>query len=190
MSLSLIDKFDVIFNYIFSSFIPVGLLVIFFLILTLLILNFKYKNATFNVVIIGILIGTMFGITLSYSDYVVFSVKQFVKQLMNYYYFPSPVLYFFIILISIGICINTILDKKIGSVKKIFNFVITTSIYYLFFLFIVRSTMNGLVFVDVTSIYTDDVALSLIQVSNLLFVLWILVTVFNRLYIYYKKKFD
>ena len=190
MSLSIFDKFDVIFNYIFSSFIPIGLLVIFFLILTLLILNFKYKNNTFNVVIIGILIGTMFGIILSHSDYVLFSIKEFVKEIMNYYYFPSPVMYFFIILISIGICINTILDKKIGSVKKIFNFVVTTSIYYLFFLFIVRSTMNGLVFVDITSIYTDDVALSLIQVSNLLFVLWIVVTVFNKLYIFYKKKFD
>ena len=190
MSLSLFDKFEVVLSYIFSSFIPIGLLVIFLLLFALLILNFKYKNSAFNVVIIGILIGTMFGIIISHTDYVVFSIKEAIKLIMNYFYFPSPVIYFFMVLFIVIMCINTIISKNICSIKKIFNYVLSTIIYYLFFLFVVRVTMNGLILMDITSVYSDDVALSLIQISNLLFVLWIIVTMFNKLYIFYKKMFD
>lgn len=142
MDISLFSKLGNIFGYIFSSFIPVGLLIIFGLLLALLILNLKYENKTFNVVIIGIFIGTLLGVVLSHSDYASYCVKEFVKWIMNYIYFPSPIVYFFIILFMIGITIKTMFSD-LEKWKKIFNYAISCIIYFLFFVFIVRVTLYG-----------------------------------------------
>ena len=190
MNLSLIDKVGLIFKYIFSSFIPCGLLIIFILLLTLIILNLKYKNKTFNVVVVGIFIGTLLGIILSHSDYISYCVKSFFKLFVNYFYFPSPVIYFFIILFMIGVSVNSIFSDKISFIKKIFNYIMSILTYFLFFLFVVRVTMNGVVLMDMVSVYSDEVILSIIQISNVLFVFWVVVTLFNKLYLFYKKKFD
>ena len=50
--------------------------------------------------------------------------------------------------------------------------------------------MNGIVLMDLSSVYNDEVILSIVQISNLLFVIWIIVTGFYKLYNFYKKKFD
>ena len=63
-------------------------------------------------------------------------------------------------------------------------------IYFLFFLFVVRVTMNGVVLMDMVSVYSDEVILAIIQISNFLFISWIIVTIFSKLYLFYKKKFD
>ena len=190
MNMSIVDKLGVILKYIGSSFIPMGLFLLFVLWLTLLILNVKYKNKVFNVVILGIYIGTLLGIVLSHSDYVLFSIKSTIKLIMNYIYFPSPVIYFFIVLFVLIINILTMFNDKISIVKKIFNYVVATFIYFLFFLFIVRVTMNGILLMDIVNVYNDEVILSLVQISNLIFVIWIVVTCFYKLYLFYKKKFD
>ena len=59
MDISIFEKFKIIFNYIGSSFVSIGLLVIFTLLLILLLLTIKYKNKTFNVLLLGGFIGTM-----------------------------------------------------------------------------------------------------------------------------------
>jgi hypothetical protein len=86
-------------------------------------------------------------------------------------------------------CIRT-LFSDISIIKKIINYIFTSIIYFLFFLFIVRVTMNGIVLMDLSNVYNDEVILSIVQISNLLFVIWIIVTVFYKLYNFYKKKFD
>ena len=108
---------------------------------------------------------------------------------MNYIYFPSPVVYFFIVLFMLIVCIRT-LFSDISIIKKVFNYIFMSVIYFLFFLFIVRVTMNGIVLMDLSSVYNDEVILSIVQISNLLFVIWIIVTGFYKLYNFYKKKFD
>lgn len=189
MDISIFEKFKIIFNYIGSSFVSIGLLVIFTLLLILLLLTIKYKNKTFNVLLLGGFIGTILGIVLSHSDYVSYCFKSLIKMIMNYIYFPSPVVYFFIVLFMLIACIRT-LFSDISIIKKVINYIFTSIIYFLFFLFIVRVTMNGIVLMDLSNVYNDEVILSIVQISNLLFVIWIIVTGFYKLYNFYKKKFD
>ena len=40
------------------------------------------------------------------------------------------------------------------------------------------------------TLYQNDTILSIVQVSNFIFVLWILITAFYYLYKYFKKKYD
>ena len=79
----------------------------------------------------NVYLGTFFGVILSHFDYVEFAVREAIKLIMNYIYFPSPVVYFFIVVFMI---INNVytLFKDMGMFKKIFNYVCSFIIFLLF----------------------------------------------------------
>ena len=129
MDISIFEKLKIIFNYIGSSFVSLGLLVIFTLLLVLLLLTIKYKNKTFNVLLLGGIVGTILGIVLSHSDYVSYCFKSLIKMIMNYIYFPSPVVYFFIVLFMLIICIRT-LFSDISIIKKVFCYIFLIFLIY------------------------------------------------------------
>jgi len=39
-------------------------------------------------------------------------------------------------------------------------------------------------------LYTNNTILSLVQISNLLLLIWFIYTMFYKLFLYFKKKFD
>jgi hypothetical protein len=86
--------------------------------------------------------------------------------------------------------IRTIFSDKISNLKKIINYSCFSILYFLFMSFIVLCVYSGVDIYDTVSLYKNDIILSIVQISNLLFFIWILITVFYELYQFYKKKFD
>ena len=74
--------------------------------------------------------------------------------------------------------------------KKIFNYICSFIIFLLFFLYVILITTNGIDLGNIVSIYSNDTVLSIVQVSNLVFVIWIIVSMFYKLYLFIKKKVD
>ena len=140
-------------------------------------------------ILLGVYLGTFFGVILSHFDYVDFAVREATKLIMNYIYFPSPVVDFFIVVFMI---INNVytLFVDMGLFKKIFNYIFSCIIFLLFFLYVILITTNGIDLSNIVSIYSDEVVLSIVQVSNILFVIWIIISLFYKLYLFYKKKVD
>ena len=130
MDLSLLDKILVIFKYMFSSFPNIIVFIIGLVLFSLMIINLKLKNKTISMILLGIYLGTLFGVILSHFDYVEFAVREAIKLIMNYIYFPSPVVYFFIVVFMI---INNVytLFKDMGIFKKIFNYICSFIIFLL-----------------------------------------------------------
>ena len=122
MNLSLTEKFKTIFQYMFSSFLSVEMLILSLLLFVILIVNLKRKNTIIQLIAIGIYFGFVIGIIISYTTYVQTCVDSFVKLIMNYIYFPSTVVYFFIILFISIMIIYTLFSKKLTMFKKIFNY--------------------------------------------------------------------
>ena len=60
----------------------------------------------------------------------------------------------------------------------------------LLFLYVILITTNGIDLGNIVSIYSNDTVLSIVQVSNLIFVIWIIVSMFYKLYLFIKKKVD
>ena len=89
MNLSLFGKFETIFKYIFSSFLSIEMFILSLLLFLILIINLKRNNHLVQMIAIGIYIGFVIGILISYSNYVKTCVDSFVKAIMNYIYFPS-----------------------------------------------------------------------------------------------------
>ena len=122
MNLSLFGKFETIFKYIFSSFLSIEMFILSLLLFLILIINLKRNNHLVQMVAIGIYIGFVIGILISYSNYVKTCVDSFVKAIMNYIYFPSTIVYFFIIIFVTGLILYTLFNKQMTVFKKIINY--------------------------------------------------------------------
>ena len=81
-------------------------------------------------------------------------------------------------------------SKKISKPKKVFNYIVCNIIFYLFLSFVVLVTYNKLDIRLLEDIYKNDTVLATVQISNLLLLVWVIVTVFYKLYLFFKKRYD
>ena len=190
MDLSIFNKLFNIFKYMFSSFLSVELVFISILLLILLLFTFKYKNRGFRILLSTIYIYSFFTIIICNSKYVLYCIDSFLSKLMNYIYFPSTVIYFFIIFGVIILLIITINSLKITRFKRVFNYMIFSILILLYTLFLSIVISNSMNLADKISLYKNDLVLSIVQISNFILVLWIMFTFFYKLFIFYKNKFD
>ncbi len=190
MNLSLFGKLSTIFKYIFSSFLSVEMFILSLLLFVILIFNLKRKNQIVQMVAIGVYIGFVVGILISYTTYVSTSVDSFVKEIMNYVYFPSTVVYFFIIVFVTVMILYTLFSRKLSIFKKIFNYSFFSILYFFFMSFIALASVDGVDLMDITKLYENEVILSLVQISNFILLIWGIYTCFYHLYLYLKKNYD
>ena len=190
MNLSLIEKFSVVFKYLFSSFLSIEMFILTLLLFAILVFNLKNDNRIVQMVTVGTYIGFIIGIIVSYTTYVKTCLDSFVKAVMNYIYFPSTIAYFFIILFVTVMMIYSLYNRKLSKFKKIINFLIFSIMYFFFMSFIALATYDMVDLMDTSMLYENEVILSLVQISNLLLVIWLLFTGFYHLYLFFKKKYD
>ena len=139
---------------------------------------------------IGVYIGFVVGILISYTTYVTTSVDSFIKEIMNYIYFPSTVVYFFIMLFVTIMILYTLFSRKLTTFKKIFNYSFFSLLYFFFMSFVALASADGVDLMDITKLYENEIILSLVQISNFILLIWILYTSFYHLYLYFKKNYD
>ncbi len=190
MNLSLLGKLGIIIKYIFSSFLSIEMFILSVLLFVILIINLKRNNRFVQIIAIGIYVGYVIGIFISYNSYVQTCIDSFTKAVMNYIYFPSTIAYFFIIIFVTAMILWTLFSKKISYFKKVINYLFFSILYFFFMSFMALATYDGVDLLDVPNIYKNDTILSFVQVSNFILVLWLLFTGFYWLYIFFKKKFD
>ncbi len=190
MNLSLIGRLRVIFKYICSSYLSIETLLLSLLLFLILVVNLKRDNKMVQMIGIGVYIGFIIGILISYSTYVKTCFHSFTKAVMNYIYFPSTIVYFFIIIFVTVMILWTLFSKKISKVKKIINYLFFSILYYFFMSFIALASYDAVDLVNTSVLYQNDTILSLVQVSNFLLVVWLLFTGFYWLYKYFQKKYD
>lgn len=190
MNLSLIEKLGVIFKYTFSSFLSIEMFIFSLLLFCILVYSVKANNHFIQMISLGIYIGFVIGIIISYTSYVQTSFNSFTKAILNYIYFPSTVVYFFIIVFVTVLILYTLFSKNISDIKKIFNYLFFSIMYFFFMAFMALSAFDGVDLMEVTELYKNDTILSIVQISNLLLVIWLVVTGFYYLYKFFKKRFD
>ncbi len=190
MNLSVIEKIGVVFKYIISSFLSVEMLLLSLLLFLILVFNVKRNNYLVQMLAIGVYIGFIIGIIISYTSYVGTAVNSFVKSIMNYVYFPSTVVYFFIIVFVTIMILVTLFSKKLSIFKKIFNYSFFSILYFFFMAFMALCAYDGVDLIDVAVLYQNEIILSIVQISNFILLIWIIYTAFYYLYLYFKKKYD
>ena len=190
MNLSLFDKIGIIFKYIFSSFLSIEMFILSLLLFIILIVNLKRKNTLVQMIAIGIYIGFIIGIFISYTTYVKTCIDSFSKAIMNYIYFPSTIVYFFIMIFVTVMSLITLFSKKMTLFKKIVNYFVFSILFFLFMAFISLGAYYGVDLADTTILYQNDTILSFVQISNFILLIWLIYTGFYHLERYLKKKYD
>ena len=190
MDLGLFDKMKIIFQLLFSSFISIEIVLFFLLLFLLLVFNVKIKNKLVPIILSIFLVIGIIGFCFVFSSYAITCLDSFIMKIMDYYYFPSTIVYFFIFLFMVSVCFITMFSKKMKPMKKVFNYCCSIIVFLLFSMFIVLAVYSKIDFADTVALYQNNQVLTLVQVSNLIVLFWFVVSCFYYLYLFFKKKFD
>lgn len=190
MELGFLEKMKIIFKLLFSSFMSIEILIFFLLLFLLLIFNIKIKNKIVPIALSVVCISLMLSFMIGFSSYTITCVDSFIMKVMDYYYFPSTVVFFFICLFMIGVFIYTLFSKKLNTLKRVINYLCSIVVFLFFSLFTCIAIVNKLDLADQIALYENKQIITVVQVSNLVVLFWIIVTVFYYLYLFFKKKFD
>lgn len=190
MELSLFEKMKMIFELLFSSFMFLELFILFLLLFLLGVVNIKANNKILPIFLTAIFCVSILGFVIYHSTYVAMCIDTFIMKIMDYYYFPSTVVFFFLFFIAVLIFIYTLFSKKLLLWKKIFNYGIMSIIFLFFSMFVGSANLNHVDLADTVSLYQHDQILSIVQLSNLVFLCWIVVSFFYHLYLFFRRKFD
>ena len=189
MFLSLIEKIGLVIKNAFSSFMGIEMFLIILLLFLFLVLNIKRNNKIVKWSFVISVIAFMAVIIVMNFDYAIYSIDYLLKIIMKYIYFPSTVVYFLIVVLSlVFILISNF--SKMPYYKRVLDISFFSIIYFLFFNFITAIGQYKLDLADKVSLYSNNLVLSIVQISNLVFVIWVIVILFYKLYNYFKKKYD
>lgn len=190
MDLGLFDKMKIIFQLLFSSFMSIEIVLFFLLLFLLLVFNVKIKNKLVPIILSIFLVIGIIVFCFVFSSYAITCLDSFIMKIMDYYYFPSTIVYFFIFLFMVSVCFITTFSKKMKPMKKVFNYCCSIIVFLLFSMFIVLAVYSKIDFADTVALYQNNQILTLVQVSNLIVLFWFVVSCFYYLYLFFKKKFD
>lgn len=190
MEMTIIDKLALIIKYTVSSFMGIELFILSLILFLFTFLNIKKNNKIVKIISAVLCIGFLIGIVLTYKSYAIESIDSLIKAILSYLYFPSMVVYFFIILFVTVCIIITIFSNKIPRTKKIVNSIVFSILYFCFMAVVSLAITNDLNLSSTVSLYTNDTILSFIQMSNLLFAFWIEFTILYYFYKFLQKKID
>lgn len=190
MILTLFEKIGLVFKTVFSSFASVELFIIILLLFSFLIINAKVDNKIVKYGFLALICGFIIGTICFNADYAGYCFDYLLKGIMNYIYFPSTVIYFLIVIFAAVLVIVSVFSKKMSIIMRRVFAGFFSFIYLLFFNFILVSASAKLDLADKVSLYQNDAVLSIVQISNLVFVVWLLVILFYKLFLFFKKKYD
>jgi hypothetical protein len=190
IDLSLFDRLKIVLKYFTSSFMSIELIVIVLCLFLFLFFNLKRKKKSVNIFVPVVVLLFLAFISMGFHEYAIAAINEVVKFLINYYYFPSMSFYFVIMLFTTIYLIYIVYSNKYSDRFKIFNYIFCFILYVSFvglFSYIVSNNLS--LSIDY-AIYKDKYILSFVQLSNLIFWLWMLITFFIKIYNYFRKKFD
>lgn len=190
MELTIFDKLLTIIKYIFSSYMGIELFLLSLLLFVFTLLNIKKNNKIVKIISIILCISFLIGLVIAYHNYAKYCIDTFIKFLLSNLYFPSMVVYFFIMIVVTIAIIVTIASKKMSTSKKIINSIVL-SIMYLCFMCVAAIALTENLDLSVASnLYTNETLLSFIQVSDLIFFFWCEYTILYYLYKFLEYKLD
>ena len=190
MDLNSFEKIITILKYMISSFMNIEVLLIILLFFGLIFLNAKRDNLYVKIATILSFVILFVSIFIYYNKYIGECITKFIKLLLNLFYFPPTGIYFvYMIFVAIVLIVN-ILYKKIDIIFRRINIVCAGILFLLYSNAIAFILTNKIDVFDKASVYGNNILLSIIQISNLLLVIWVSFMLGYILYMVFKKEDD
>lgn len=171
---TLLDKLNLIYKFLSDK----SIIMLIILLIIVILLDFTYgnnnKQTKFMYIIILSLI-LIYGL-FEYYKPLLNILDTYITYLFKLTYFPSIIEYMSMIFITIFIEIYSI--KKLNKVQKNINIWVSFIIEVLFVINVIALKNINIDLNSITSIYENDLLLSIFQVSSIIFMIWI---IFNLL---------
>jgi len=186
--LSLGEKIGIFFDVISKNQISILVLIILIILVGLFIYTNKKESTKIKKIY-----------TIAYSVIIVFVLVVFSQNILKFFdymmnnffiaiYFPNLALYFVAILISSAIAFISIFNFNINQIIRNINIIIYTIISFIFVLLIGVISDRNLDIYSQESIYKNDSALALIQLTSTIFILWIVFLIIYYIIRRYQEK--
>ena len=173
--LSLITKLQTVFNLITSRNLYLMILVlIIFLTIIFITTNGSNRKQSRRTYILLYLAGFIF-IALQYGSSFMTLVDYAINEVFITYYFPNIVIYLLMLIVTNIILFKTIFSNKADFRLKVINACAFGLIMYLFILAISQVSNLQLDVFNITELYSSNAVRSLLELSMLIFVFWIVV---------------
>ena len=170
---TLLDKIKTFFNLVIESplFLILLLGIILMIVDILLISKKDRKTKTIYTIVSFILVIFFMN---SYIESILKIFDSIIKNIVAIIYFPTVLQYILMLIISIIILIVSIFSKKMNKVIKRINAFILITNSFLFFLILDAIANSNVDLSNKVSIYTNSSLMMLLELSLIIFVVWII----------------
>ena len=188
--MTFMDKLSVLLNVSLSSKLFIALFILLIIIGLVLIKNNNndvQKNKKIYLMI-----------TIFISALVIFTFNTSLAKMFDYMmnnlfiivYFPNIAIYLAAIIATNVILFVSIFSNKTSKVIKNINIIVYTIINYLLVLLLFTVNKSGLDLFSQSSIYQNESATALIELTSILFIVWVVFLVLYKLILSYLSKDD
>lgn len=188
--MTFMDKLSILLNVSLSSKLFIALFILLIIIGIVLIKNNNndvQKNKKIYLMI-----------TIFISALVIFTFNTSLAKMFDYMmnnlfiivYFPNIAIYLAAIIATNVILFVSIFSNKTSKVIKNINIIVYTIINYLLVLLLFTVNKSGLDLFSQSSIYQNESATALIELTSILFIIWVVFLVLYKLILSYLSKDD
>lgn len=186
--LSFLDKINIFFNTIINNKISILILLLLIFLGYIFITNNKDNEKVTKKIYIGVYSSLVFLIVVFYYEYLGKLFDYMMNSFFVVIYFPNLAIYFLAVLISNIIVLISIFNYKIPKIIKNINIIIYLLITYLLTLLVGVIADKNLNIYKQESIYNNQNAHALIELSSIIFVSWIIFLLFYKWIRKYQNK--
>ena len=187
--MTFMDKLSILLNVSLSSKLFIALFILLIIIGFVLIKNNNDVQKNKKIYLM---------ITIFISALVIFTFNTSLAKMFDYMmnnlfiivYFPNIAIYLAAIIATNVILFVSIFSNKTSKVIKNINIIVYTIINYLLVLLLFTVNKSGLDLFSQSSIYQNESATALIELTSILFIIWVVFLVLYKLILSYLSKDD
>ena len=173
IELSLLERFKIILNLVFSS--PLFLVLLFATLL--LFINIVVISKRKKIIRIFFIISSIIILVLLLNKYLPIMlniIDTISKNIISIIYFPSILEYILVLIISLIILLISIFNKKVSTTIRNINLFVFMINMFNFFLILEQITNNKIDLTNKISIYSNVNLMALFELSLIIFAVWII----------------
>lgn len=180
-NLSFIDKLNVLLKIMSSSEFYIIALVAIIILGVILLNTTKRKNKLVKILCLILSVILLAGIIYQYKDSLGSMLDYMMNNLFIVIYFPNLAIYVAAIVITNIIIWTSIFSKKVPNIIKYLNITIYCIITYILILILNIINKKGLNIFDQNSIYGNKDTQALIELTSVIFIVWILFLIIYKI---------
>jgi len=187
LQLTLLEKLKILFDLILSSPFFIFLFIFTILVFIILLDSKNYKRKQIKSYIIGIYTLVFLSVIIKYHSSFLSVFDYLINDIFIIFYFPNVAVYAIMIIIINILMLRSLFSNNDKIVRTI-NIASYSMIMYLMLLVIYTVTTENLNVYDELSLYTNQNVLVLVEISNVIFLIWMILLLINKLLDFLENK--